>query len=115
MFEQESAHYALENVPPSLYKIVDIAFHKGAEFGYNKANEWYKVSDKLPEMNVPVYLWSKAEKFPMIACRHKESDKIDWYWDYNQGENFMSRLFSIDNGYLWKEITLPEPPKELEI
>ena len=25
------------------------AYQQGAEFGYNKANEWHRVSDKLPK------------------------------------------------------------------
>ena len=39
------------------------AFQKGAEFGYNKANDWCYVKDELPAMDVFVYLWKKAKIF----------------------------------------------------
>lgn len=71
-------------------------------------NGWHKVSDKLPEMEVFVYLWTNADNYPLVACRRKKCDEIDWYWDC-QGCYYISRLVSIDDGYLWKEIV---PPKE---
>lgn len=77
------------------------------EFGFNKANEWHKVSDKLPEMNAFVYLWTNVDNYPMIACRRKKCDEIDWYWDC-QGGYYITRLVSVDEGYLWKEIILPK-------
>ena len=85
-------------------------FKKGAEFGYNKANEWHKVSDKLPEMDVPVYLWKKGKDFPVVACRHFPYGKKEWVWNCEWGSGFtISQLKGRD--FLWKEIT---PPKEIE-
>ena len=85
----------------------ELGFQKGAMFGFNKANEWHKVSDKLPEMEAFVYLWTNVNNYPMIACRRKKCDEIDWYWDC-QGGYYITRLVSVDEGYLWKEIILPK-------
>ena len=85
-------------------------FKKGAEFGYNKANEWHKVADKLPEMDVPVYLWKKGKDFPVVACRHFPYGKKEWVWNCEWGSGFtISQLKGRD--FLWKEIILP---KEIE-
>ena len=85
-------------------------FKNGAEFGYNKANEWHKVSDKLPEMDVLVYLWKKGKDFPVVACRHFPYGKKEWVWNCEWGSGFtISQLKGRD--FLWKEIILP---KEIE-
>ena len=74
----------------------DEGFQKGAEFGYNKANEWHYVKDGLPK-------------------------KHGWYWvQYNNGTpdclivtknlRFLDHRSSdvTDCVYAWKEIVLPE-------
>ena len=82
-------------------------FEDGAEFGYNKANEWHKVSDKLPEMDVLVYLWEKGKDFPVVACRHFPYGKKEWVWNCEWGSGFtISQLKGRD--FLWKEIVLPK-------
>ena len=82
-------------------------FKKGAEFGYNKANEWHKVSDKLPEIDVLVYLWKKGKDFPVVACRHFPYGKKEWVWNCEWGSGFtISQLKGRD--FLWKEIVLPK-------
>ncbi|MBO7733649.1 MAG: hypothetical protein J6S67_13885 [Methanobrevibacter sp.] len=82
-------------------------FKDGAEFGYNKANEWHKVSDKLPEMDVLVYLWNNIDDFPVVACRHIPYGQKKWFWDCKWGSGFtVSQLAGED--YLWKEIVLPK-------
>ena len=80
-------------------------FKKGAEFGYNKANEWYRVSDKLPGMDVLVYLWKKGRDFPLVARRHIPYGQKEWVWDCMWGSGFtVSQLKGKD--YFWKEIIL---------
>lgn len=104
-------------------------FQKGAEFGYNKAfveadknlkaivtdfnkvNDWHRVSDKLPEMDVLVYLWKKGKDFPVVARRHLPYGQKEWVWDCMWGSGFtISQLKGRD--YLWKEIVLPKEIKE---
>ena len=87
------------------------AYLAGAEFGYNKANEWYRVSDKLPEMDAFVYLWKKGDDFPVVARRHIFYGQKEWVWDCMWGSGYtMSQSKGKD--YLWKEITLPNEVKE---
>ena len=82
-------------------------FEKGAEFVYNKANEWHRVSDKLPEMDVFVYLWKEGEDFPVVACRHVPYGKKEWLWDCKWGSGYeISQSKAKD--YFWKEIVLPK-------
>lgn len=87
------------------------AYQQGAEFGYNKANEWYRVSDKLPEMDVLVYLWKKGRDFPLVARRHIPYGQKEWVWDCMWGSGFtVSQLKGKD--YFWKEIVLSKEIKE---
>lgn len=84
-----------------------ISFKDGAEFGYNKANEWHKVSDKLPELDVFVYFLDKGEDFPVIARRHIPYGQKDWVWDCKWGSGYTVSQ-SLGKDYLWKEIVFPK-------
>ena len=55
MFEKDADEYAektsslaIKKFNPLEPKLLSIGFQDGAEFGYNKASEWYYVTDKLP-------------------------------------------------------------------
>ena len=104
------------------------AYLAGAEFGYNKAfveadknlkaivtdfnkaNKWHRVSDKLPEMDVFVYLWKEGEDFPVVARKHLPYGQKEWVWDCMWGSGFtISQLKGKD--YLWKEMVLPKEIK----
>ena len=116
MFEKESEEYAIENWEhyeegQNDSMALKQAYLAGAEFGYNKANEWHRVSDKLPKMDVFVYLWRKGDDFPVVACRHIFHGHKEWVWYCMWGSGYtMSQLKGKD--YLWKEITLPAHSKE---
>ena len=47
MFEKEAKEYAdwFWGASPSIKRAIEQAYQKGAEFGYDKANEWHKVAD----------------------------------------------------------------------
>ena len=101
MFETEAEEYT-EN-PKSAWKqgmtcvgSVRQAFKDGAEFGYNKADEWHYVKDELP-----------PEDVPLICVR---GGKIYVAWYYN-GVYHDSRCCQVQKPYAWKEIVLP---KEVE-
>ena len=82
-----------------------------AELGYNKANEWHRVSDKLPKMDMFVYLWKEGEDFPVVARRHIFCGQKEWVWDCMWGSGYtMSQSKGED--YLWKEIVLPKGIEE---
>ena len=115
MFEKEAEKYAENNAYKyaSDYITCQEAYKDGAEFGYNKANEWHRVSDKLPALDVFVYLWKKGDDFPVVACRHIFCGQKEWVWDCMWGSGYtMSQSKGKD--YLWKEIVLPELPKEIK-
>lgn len=132
MFEKE----AEDNKPPYAFcafntkcELWKDGFQKGAKFGYNKAfieadknlkaivtdfnkaNEWHRVSDKLPEMDVFVYLWKEGKDFPVVARRHFPYGQKEWVWDCMWGSGFTISQFK-GRDYLWKEITLPKEIKE---
>jgi hypothetical protein len=129
MFEKE----AEDNKPPYAYCALDTkcelwkdGFQKGAEFGYNlakeeidylnkhwgseeerKANEWHYVKDEFPPENVPLN----------IITFDKDKKRRLWEGEYKGGNGqWWTGYFNhyIDVPYAWKEIVLPELPKESE-
>ena len=105
--KQAKVPYTNENVNKQLHK----AFKDGAEFAYNKANEWHYVKDILPEEDVYVYLLYKGGDYPVVARRHIFCGKTEWEWDCKWGSGYQLKA---DNEEIiaWKEIVLPELPKE---
>lgn len=104
MFEKEAKSYAKrkfdEEEQAYLHDIIAQTYQRGAEFGYNKANEWHYVKDGLP---------TKDER--CLVCNIFSNN----YVATNIAEfNSRNRIFGcIDNStiYAWKEIVLP---KEVE-
>ncbi len=104
MFEKEAKKWVKENtriehsasfgeieVEPSAEK----GFQKGAEFGYNKANEWHFVKDKLPELYKDVLV-----VFPQGGCDVKHlTNHNEWV---SRGS-----WCSLTDVIAWKEIVLP--------
>ena len=115
MFEKEAEEYVLENFSSDYYGEFEMeqiteysAFQKGAEFGYNKANEWHYVKDgKYPK-----------EYADLFICYLTEDDAKDcvrgWYeYDLDNDEHYFKTVNTfgtavIKNVYAWKEIVLPE-------
>ena len=97
MFEKE----ANDNKPPYAYcsfntncELWKDGFQKGAEFTYNKVNEWHYVKGgDLP----------KTKKRVLVLLKDVEEPILDYYrqdglWNY-----------ALENEVLaWKEIVLPE-------
>ena len=102
MFEKE----AEDNKPPYAFCTLDTncelwkdGFQKGAEFGYNKANEWHFVKDGImPEENQWVLVYDGS----YTVCNYHSNTPIKWLDNY---ENEVYEYAII----AWKEIT---PPKE---
>ena len=106
MFEKESKEYAnkwLEHVKdlelqhksddkPEYIRILE-AHQQGAEFGYNKANEWHYVKDgDLPKDDNDV-----------LVLLIDKTVQVDYYFS-KIGWNL-----SVNNAVIaWKEIALPE-------
>ncbi|MBO7714422.1 MAG: hypothetical protein J6S85_12675 [Methanobrevibacter sp.] len=96
MFEKEAEEYAKGIERKASKEIVWLAFKDGAEFGYNKANEYHKVADgDLPKVD---------NKIVLCVCAN----------GYIDGKrNYSLRLltrkeFPLHLVYYWKEIVLPE-------
>ena len=109
MFEKEAEEYREEWQSKGYYfvsqemeqieldDIVDATFKDGAEFGYNKANEWHYVKDgKYPKENQLVMVYRVNPLGANIAI-------TNWYDSYKD-----TKVIA------WKEIVLPELPKESE-
>ena len=108
MFEKEAEEYfeteclhSYADTEEQLKEDVVTAFQKGAEFGYNKANEWHKPSEKLPEECSLVLAYSFEDTEPAL-WEFVTSDQWEW---------LSKRIVFCSNDQirLWKEIV---PPKE---
>ena len=100
MFEKERVKYQLEHTTPSLYKVVGTAWQEGAEFGYNNANEWHYVKDELPKDNEYVLIYTNLNN--CYVAKKVENHFMSKGWGFIP----MSTVIA------WKEIVLPELPKE---
>ena len=88
MFEKEAEEYAIENWEyyeegKNDSKALKQAYQQGAEFGYNKANEWHKVADggDLPKNNTAVLVILKNKR--MKISTFMENKFTIWNNDYD--------------------------------
>lgn len=108
--EKEADEYATENYEQCIYNDVigwetdyearKQAYIAGAEFGYNKANEWHNVKDGNPNNEND------------ILCQISKDEVVVGYY-----HTVAKRYITIDgqdlyNVIAWKEIVLPEEIKE---
>ena len=93
----------------ALEEEIEQAFKDGAEFGYNKANEWHYVKDKdYPKDNKPVLC--------ILGDVDSENCEVGYYNNVGSGEPWHFETYHLpdDDGdnawgvYAWKEIVLPE-------
>lgn len=80
------------------------AFQDGAEFGYNKANEWHYVKDEGTPTKQGHYL---------VCLRNKDHDIFDCWILFDKDIGWYSLQVRLVDIYAWKEIELPEL-KEIE-
>ena len=86
MFEKEAEEYAIENWEhyeegQNDSKALKQAYLAGAEFGYNKANEWNKVVDgDLP--NDYRYVWTN------VGAGYHDDD--GWWDDFGRLQNVIA-------------------------
>ena len=103
MFEKEARKHAFEGweksqdprvtATPILNKDKYLSFQKGAEFGYNKANEWHFVKDGE---------YPKDDNDVLVLLKDKTT-QVDYYFP-KTGWNI-----SVNSDVIaWKEIVLPE-------
>ena len=106
MFEKE----AEDNKPPYAFCTLNTkcelwkdGFQKGAEFGYNKANEWHYVKDELPPVKKE---YNNRSELVLVLSKEKEMQ----YAQYVEKEKTWARGICEINfePYAWKEIILPK-------
>ena len=100
MFEKEAEEYANEKygtIETDEKMFCRIDWQRGAEFGYNKANEWHYVKDGLPTKDGRYLICN------IFSNNHVATNIAEF--------NSSNRIFGcIDNSTIiaWKEIVLPE-------
>ena len=77
-------------------KLAQEYWQKGAQFGYNKANEWHLVKDGLPKDNEYVLIYTDLNN--CYAAKKVENHFMSKGWGFIP----MSTVIA------WKEIVLPE-------
>ena len=113
MFEKEAEEYT--NEAEHLHgSAIEQVFKDGAEFGYNKANEWHYVKDgDLPKVSGRYWVYTGEEPFTLDFDTEVNAFG---YWCLDVGENLGVRdsIFETvaerneDAVIAWKEIVLPE-------
>ena len=110
MFEKEVKKSFIKRYPnnSAINTYYNEGFKDGAEFGYNKANEWHYVKDELPPEHIPLN----------ILTLDKDKKKRLWTGEYKGGNGeYWTGYFNhfIDKPYAWKEIVLPKEIKENDL
>lgn len=117
MFEKEAEKYStssnVDYVNNIAITLVQQAYKDGAEFGYNKANEWHYVKDGLPKTSGRYLVYTGGE--PFILDFDTEFNSFG-YWVVSLGDDWGVRDEDFetvkdrgeDEVIAWKEIVLPE-------
>ena len=111
MFEKEAERTAVEKYGGNIVIVgaYETGFIEGAEFGYNKANEWHYVKDRdYPKDNKPVLC--------ILGDIDSDNCEVGYYNDVGSGEPWHFETYHLpdddgDNAWgvsAWKEIVLPE-------
>ena len=110
MFEKDAEEYSDAFIAKGVAKA---SFIKGAEFGYNKANEWHYVKDGLPKNSGRYWVYTGGEPFTLDFDTEVNAFG---YWCLDVGVNLGVRdsIFETvaerdeDAVIAWKEIVLPK-------
>ena len=109
MFEKEAEEYADKQIGcgDGYYEWTDIeqAFKEGAEFGYNKANEWHFVSKEGFPNKDDIYLIIRNDGLHLgdYCCGGDGDIDCQSWCDYPSEEEIQD-----DSVIAWKEIVLPK-------
>lgn len=121
MFEKEAEEYATENWEyyeegKNDSKELKQAYQQGAEFGYNKANEWHEIESKVtPKREISKQYMSKNKEKVLLRYHFSGDDEIhisDGYYDAYDFEFHIANnpKFRIVCVIAWREIV---PTKEI--
>ena len=114
MFEKKAEEYARKTLSKDccdlklvVYKKTINSYLAGAEFGYNKANEWHYVKDgDLPKNNTYCLIVKEYEGVTgkYTRCKlstYKDNSFLIWHHEYDS-------YVQLHKVIAWKEIVLPE-------
>lgn len=101
MFEKEANKWVENNLHSTEEDYIK-AFKDGAEFGYNKANEWHYVKDELPRKS-DATLCELMPVFVAVKVGYNVST-YGTYWNLRLG-----KFECLDEVYAW--CYAPEPPE----
>ena len=110
MFEKEAKERAKDYTDNAKRQVAyECGFLDGVDLGYNKANEWHFVKDGLPLVKKE---YNGRSELVLVLSKEKEMQ----YAQYVEKEKTWARGICEINfePYAWKEIVLPELPKESE-
>ena len=116
MFEKEAEEYVLQQAMWCSSESGDLidAFKDGAEFGYNKANEWHEIESKVtPKREISKQYMPKNKEKVLLKYHFSGDDEIhisDGYYDAYDFEFHIANnpKFRIVCVIAWKEIVLPK-------
>ena len=101
-YMRDSEDYYDNREPMTERKLYQL-WKDGAEFGYNKANEWHYVKDELPDEGTYLVVWQNDKGYKEIfILNYEEDDEEELHWiddDYEVQDEYV---------IAWKEIVLPE-------
>ena len=127
--QQEYLDLGKNGAYPPLWERIGELWKNGAEFGYNKANEWHYVKDgDLPKAYQKCYFiysnyYNKDGEVDFSESSVRVRTGLYAFYDDEEGEETTDPCFYDDivddeidpsEVYAWKEIVLPELPKESE-
>ena len=121
MFEKEAEEYLEKEQDKGYYWVVngagisqyeldnniESAFQDGAEFGYNKANEWHYVKDG----DLPKETGLLMSKTLLLVTKMKGSDCLSLtlgQYNFSTQEFSYQHIVGLTDVIAWKEIVLPE-------
>lgn len=119
MFEKEAEEYAENNAYKYANDYISYqeAYKDGAEFGYNKANEWHEIESKVtPKREIPKQYMPKNKEKVLLKYHFSGDNEIhisDGYYDAYDFEFHVANnpKFRIICVIAWKEIALPKEIK----
>lgn len=109
MFEKEAERKAIETCPFNLDMPTYVqGFVNGAEFGYNKANEWhYPSKGEFPKDEKDMLMSEQLILLTKLKGTNNLSISIGQY-NFSTQEFSYPHIVGLTDVYAWKEIVLPK-------
>jgi hypothetical protein len=106
-YAEKTSSLAIKKFNPLEPKLLAIGFQDGAEFGYNKANEWHYAKDG----DLPKETGLLMSKTLLLVTKMKGSDCLSLAlgeYNFSTQEFSYQHIVGLTDVIAWKEIVLPE-------